>query len=235
VIATVAFGAQIYGDFSGYTDIARGSSRLLGIELPLNFRSPYVADSVSDFWHRWHITLSSWLRDYLYIPLGGNRARPARVYANLFITMALGGLWHGASVTFILWGAYHGLLLIAERARGGGARTGVRRLVGVVGTFVGVQVGWALFRAHDFATLAALGGRLVADPLGREPLIHAATYLPLVVGFYGAHALSAALRERPWIHAALLRPVAASVMLAAAAVVVVVFGGSSDAFIYFQF
>ena len=114
--ATFAFAMQIFFDFSGYTDIARGCGRLLGYEFPVNFRRPYLAGSITEFWRRWHISLSSWLRDYLYIPLGGNRRGSWTTYENLMVTMLLGGLWHGASWNFVLWGGYHGLLLAGERS-----------------------------------------------------------------------------------------------------------------------
>ncbi len=114
-IGIIAFSIQIYGDFSGYSDIARGIAKLLGFELMVNFRLPYFAVNPSDFWNRWHISLSSWLRDYLYISLGGNRNGTLKVYRNLALTMLLGGLWHGASWNFVLWGAFHGLILIIYR------------------------------------------------------------------------------------------------------------------------
>jgi alginate O-acetyltransferase complex protein AlgI len=114
-VATFSFGVQIYCDFSGYTDMARGVSRMLGIEIPINFNHPYLARSITDFWRRWHISLSSWLRDYLYIPLGGNRRGPRMAYRNLMVTMVLGGLWHGAHWNFVLWGFYQGFLLSVER------------------------------------------------------------------------------------------------------------------------
>ena len=107
-IATFAFSMQIYFDFSGYTDIARGCARLLGYEFPPNFERPYLAKDITQFWRRWHISLSTWLRDYLYIPLGGNRNGAVRAYVNVMITMALGGLWHGANWNFVAWGVYHG-------------------------------------------------------------------------------------------------------------------------------
>ena len=113
-----AFSMQIYFDFSGYTDIAIGSALLLGFHFPLNFLRPYLAPSITDFWRRWHISLSTWLRDYVYIPLGGNRHGRLRTYRNLMLTMLLGGLWHGANWTFVVWGGYHGALLAIERARG---------------------------------------------------------------------------------------------------------------------
>ncbi|MFO0898526.1 MAG: MBOAT family O-acyltransferase [Pirellulales bacterium] len=115
VLATFCFGVQIYCDFSGYTDMARGVSRTLGFEIPLNFSWPYLATSITDFWRRWHISLSSWLRDYLYIPLGGNRGSSAATYRNLLTTMVLGGLWHGATLNFGVWGLYQGVLLAIER------------------------------------------------------------------------------------------------------------------------
>jgi alginate O-acetyltransferase complex protein AlgI len=111
-----AFAFQIYGDFSGYSDIARGLSKLMGFELTHNFKAPYLVTNPSAFWQHWHISLSTWLRDYLYIPLGGNRHGPARTFANLMITMILGGLWHGAGIAFVLWGVFHGALLAGHRA-----------------------------------------------------------------------------------------------------------------------
>ncbi len=114
-IGTYAFAWQIYGDFSGYSDIARGSAQLLGFHFMVNFRQPYLATSLQDFWRRWHISLSSWLRDYLYIPLGGNRHGEAQTYRNLMLTMLLGGLWHGANWTFVVWGGIHGAGLAVER------------------------------------------------------------------------------------------------------------------------
>lgn len=115
LIGVYAFAFQIYGDFSGYTDIARGVARMMGYDLLLNFRLPYFATNPSEFWQRWHISLSSWLRDYLYIPLGGNRGGRMRTYRNLMLTMLLGGLWHGAAWTYVIWGLYHGLLLVGHR------------------------------------------------------------------------------------------------------------------------
>src|SRR5437773_23337 len=115
VLGTVAFAWQIYGDFSGYSSIARGSAQLLGFHFMVNFRQPYLAESLQDFWRRWHISLSTWLRDYLYIPLGGNRLGKVRTYINLMLTMLLGGLWHGANWTFVVWGGIHGAGLAVER------------------------------------------------------------------------------------------------------------------------
>ena len=115
LLGTYAFAWQIYGDFSGYSSIARGSAQLLGFHFMVNFRQPYLAESLQDFWRRWHISLSTWLRDYLYIPLGGNRLGNFRTYINLMLTMLLGGLWHGANWTFVVWGGIHGVGLAIER------------------------------------------------------------------------------------------------------------------------
>jgi alginate O-acetyltransferase complex protein AlgI len=233
--ATLAFGAQIYCDFSGYTDIARGSARLLGIELPENFRSPYTAGSLGDFWRRWHITLSTWLRDYLYVPLGGNRVGRPRLYANLLVTMLLGGLWHGASASFVLWGAYHGLLLALERALGVGRPGARRRVLGAATTFVLVQIGWVCFRAGDLATLAAVGKAFAEAPLTWRTWSGTTDYAALVALVYGLHVASAWARARDWPAALLARAPVAALSLAAAVALVVIFGAASDAFIYFEF
>jgi alginate O-acetyltransferase complex protein AlgI len=154
----VAYAVQIYTDFSGYTDIAIGSALLLGVRFPLNFNAPYKATNISDFWHRWHISLSSWLRDYLYISLGGNRRGPIRTYVNLMLTMLLGGLWHGASWTFVVWGGLHGGALGVTRwyerlrKRLGRAPSASRlvHVLCVVVTFHFVLVTWVFFRSETF-------------------------------------------------------------------------------------
>jgi len=157
LLAVYAFALQIYGDFSGYTDIARGTARLLGFDIMLNFNLPYFATSPSSFWRRWHISLSTWLRDYLYIPLGGNRGGSLLTYRNLFLTMLLGGLWHGAAWTFVLWGAFHGLLLAVYRALG--IRTEKRAYSWPVSVLMGLLMfhltclGWLIFRAQNVETI----------------------------------------------------------------------------------
>lgn len=160
--STILFAVQIYCDFSGYSDIARGTSKLMGIELMTNFRLPYVSRTPSEFWTRWHISLSSWLRDYLYIPLGGNRGTEVMVYRNLMLTMLLGGLWHGAAWNFVLWGAYQGLVLCIYRSLGIGARRAgkekikasfTQRFLGMLNMaffFAITCYGWLLFRAVSF-------------------------------------------------------------------------------------
>jgi alginate O-acetyltransferase complex protein AlgI len=145
---TIAFGLQIFFDFSGYTDIAIGIALLFGFHFPENFRRPYLSASITEFWRRWHMTLSRWLRDYIYIPLGGNRKGEFRTYGNLMATMLLGGLWHGASWNFVIWGGYHGALLAIERMVWGRKElTGVRRIPLSAITFLLVSIGWVFFRA----------------------------------------------------------------------------------------
>lgn len=145
---SIAFGLQIFFDFSGYTDIAIGVALLLGFHFPENFRRPYLAASVTEFWRRWHMTLSRWLRDYVYISFGGNRNGAWRTRLNLMLTMLLGGLWHGASWNFVIWGGYHGLLLSLERLVWGKEdRRGWQRIPLIVLTFALVTVGWVFFRA----------------------------------------------------------------------------------------
>jgi alginate O-acetyltransferase complex protein AlgI len=151
-IGVGAYAVQIYFDFSGYSDMAIGLARMLGFQFPENFNRPYSAVSVTDFWRRWHMSLSSWFRDYVYIPLGGNRKGPIRTYMNLSIVFLLTGLWHGANWTFIVWGAYHGACLVVERLTGQAALEGgrfgwIRRFI----TFTLVCIGWAFFRAPSLA------------------------------------------------------------------------------------
>jgi alginate O-acetyltransferase complex protein AlgI len=161
----LAYTFQLYFDFSGYSDMAIGLSRLFGVVLPLNFHSPYKAVNIIDFWRRWHMTLSRFLRDYLYVPLGGNRKGPARRYVNLMLTMALGGLWHGAGWTFVAWGTLHGVYLAVNHGwrtlrvwlgQDLDKSTAIGRACSCLLTFVAVVVGWVFFRAADFSTAIAM-------------------------------------------------------------------------------
>ncbi|MEA2408734.1 MAG: alginate O-acetyltransferase complex protein AlgI, partial [Thermoleophilaceae bacterium] len=169
-LAFYAFAAQIYCDFSGYTDMAIGLALLLGYQLPQNFNRPYLALSLRDFWRRWHMTLSRWLRDYLYIPLGGSRGGRLRTYRNLMITMLLGGLWHGAAWTFVIWGGIHGGALSAERwARERYAGFRMPAWAAWLVTFHVVCVAWVFFRAPDLGTaFDVLGGLGLSGP---SPLV----------------------------------------------------------------
>lgn len=177
VLACYAFAFQIYCDFSGYTDIARGIARTMGFDLLVNFRLPYFATNPSDFWQRWHISLSSWLRDYLYIPLGGNRGGAARTYRNLALTMLLGGLWHGAAWNFALWGAYQGALLVTfglfrsrnvARAVTRQTRRGFIFWLSVFGFFQLTCFGWLLFRAEDASQIGRLIRAILFNPIGDD-------------------------------------------------------------------
>lgn len=167
VLAVFAYAGQIYADFAGYSDIAIGSARLLGFELPENFHHPYLAHSPRDFWRRWHITLSTWLRDYVYIPLGGGRQGTLATARNLLITMTLGGLWHGASWNFVFWGFWHGWMLIATRHWSDQPpRSRVRHALRIVGTLGIVLVGWTLFRTTDLTHFFALWQQLLLPQAG---------------------------------------------------------------------
>ncbi|AUC74737.1 MBOAT family O-acyltransferase [Olleya sp. Bg11-27] len=162
IIATVLFAFQIYCDFSGYSDIAIGAARTMGFDLMRNFDSPYFSKSITEFWRRWHISLSTWFRDYVYIPLGGSRKGKYRTYANLFIIFLVSGLWHGAAMTFVIWGVIHGVIIVFEKATykmrtkicntlGLSANTFANKLFFVIITFVIVDFAWLFFRANSFA------------------------------------------------------------------------------------
>ena len=235
LLAFYAFAAQIYCDFSGYTDMAIGIALLLGFQLPQNFNRPYMALSLQEFWRRWHITLSRWLRDYLYIPLGGNRGGPLKTYRNLMITMLLGGFWHGASFTFLIWGGIHGSFLSLERwARERWPGFNMPKFAAWFITFNVVCIAWVFFRAPNLATaFDILGGIGLSGP---SPLVT----FPMVFLVVAAIAVQA-LPEGWWRRAeswVVARPVAAQgvgfgllIVVADAAV-----GQQGVApFIYFQF
>ena len=177
LVATYAFAFQILGDFAGYSSIAIGVAKLLGIDLMTNFLYPYFVTNPRDFWRNWHISLSSWLRDYLYIPLGGNRGSRLATYRNLMLTMLLGGLWHGAAWTFVVWGAYHGLLLAGHRAASEhgwlGSRDGgnalLKKGLAVLLMFHLTCLGWLIFRAESFAQCVHLVGSVATRLLEWSP------------------------------------------------------------------
>lgn len=241
-LGTLAFSGQIFCDFAGYSTTAIGAALCLGFSLPDNFRYPYAAIGFSDFWRRWHISLSSWLRDYLYVPLGGNRKGNWRTYANLMTTMLLGGLWHGASWTFVVWGGLHGAFLAIERwlkPRLGDAallqRWLPQLLLGLL-TYALINITWVFFRAQDFAT----AWRLLASMLGLhadgKAVLASIDIVQVCVVIGAMLATHAYMRERQ-LHAV--------VAAAPRAVVGIVWGtmlwlilitqGQSNAFIYFQF
>jgi alginate O-acetyltransferase complex protein AlgI len=152
VLAAISYSVQIYFDFSGYSDMAIGCARCLGYDLNKNFNLPYISQSATEFWQRWHISLSSWLKEYLYIPLGGNRRGKARQYINLMLTMLLGGLWHGANWTFVFWGGINGLALCVNKLMNKKGKTGMARVINIVGTFLFISFTWIFFRSDSFST-----------------------------------------------------------------------------------
>lgn len=165
-LGIVAYALQIYFDFSGYSDMAIGLGKMVGFDFKENFNYPYIARSVQDFWRRWHISLSSWFRDYVYIPLGGNRSSEVKTYRNLLIVFFVTGLWHGASLNFVVWGLFHGVFLLVERAGLGKWLDRVPAIVGHVYTLLVVLVGWVFFRATDLSSAVAYLGKMVG--LGAE-------------------------------------------------------------------
>jgi alginate O-acetyltransferase complex protein AlgI len=236
-LAALAYTAQIYFDFSGYTDMAIGVARALGFELPENFRHPYLSRNLGEFWRRWHISLSTWLRDYLYIPLGGNRRGPVRTYVNLLITMLLGGLWHGASWTFIAWGALHGLGLVVHRlfesVRGDARPTVPGQILAWLVTFLFVVVCWVFFRAPDFERAWILLGKMAwVDPAGVDWFYVQAIVILAIAAI--AH-IGVLLRgERPWI-LPLDRPAGWATALTVMILVLYFSPVGANPFIYFQF
>jgi alginate O-acetyltransferase complex protein AlgI len=253
LIAIYAYAVQIFADFSGYTDIAIGLALLLGFRFPANFDRPYAALSIQDFWRRWHITLSRWLRDYLYIPLGGSRGGRLAVYRNLAVTMTLGGLWHGAALTFIAWGAYHGVGLAVERMLRGvsermpnrdGAKepalqppavgwwAGGARFLRWFAVFHFVCVGWVLFRAHSLADAGAMLSQVAsggASSFSNWPVV-------AVVGLMiAAQMVPRQVAIAPTLFSRLPRPLQAAALGAAVFAIVALGPRGVAPFIYFQF
>jgi alginate O-acetyltransferase complex protein AlgI len=251
-LGIVCYTLQIYFDFSGYSDMAIGLGRMFGFRFPENFRHPYVADTVQEFWRRWHISLSSWFRDYLYVPLGGNRVSPARVYANLVTVFFMCGLWHGASWNFVLWGLFHGLFLVFERL---GLAARIARLWAPLRhayLLLVVMLGWVFFRADTLpqalrfvAALAGAGGS-EPSPYALGWFLTPEVALALVAGVIGSAPLVPALGRwrdrvaaasapsawRPWL---LDAAGTALLMLVFAAAIMQVAALTYNPFIYFRF
>jgi alginate O-acetyltransferase complex protein AlgI len=236
------YALQIYCDFSGYSDMAIGLALLVGFQFPVNFDSPYQSRSVTEFWRRWHISLSTWLRDYLYIPLGGNRKGRVRTYVNLLLTMLLGGLWHGAATRFIIWGGLHGLALAAERALRElwPAPPGVvRRLLGGVLTFHFVCFCWVFFRAADLATVNTIFQQIAWSFQGQLFWEFVDGYAPVLFWMslgYALHFLPTSWEQGAQKGVTAL-PLAGKAALVTLVVALVMQVKTADvqAFIYFQF
>ncbi len=174
VLAAIAYPIQVYFDFSGYSDMAIGCAKCLGYDFNRNFNLPYISQSITEFWRRWHISLSTWLREYLYIPLGGNRKGKPRQYINLMLTMLLGGLWHGASWTYVFWGGLNGLGLCVEKFCGVKNRTGFARAIRIAGTFLFFAFTMVFFRAESFPCAWAVIRGIVTLQKGiRQPFVWA--------------------------------------------------------------
>ncbi|NNE07266.1 MAG: MBOAT family protein, partial [Gemmatimonadetes bacterium] len=234
------FTLQVYCDFSAYSDMAVGIGRAFNIKLPENFRNPYLARSITEFWQRWHISLSTWLRDYLYIPLGGSRKGPGRTYFNLLITMFLGGLWHGAALTYVVWGGLHGLLLAAERFFRIGTDMHDENRGGLIGVVRGIMTvslhaaGLVIFRAADLPTAwHYLARMMTAWEIHGDERLAIAWIGALVLLCTGQFLIERHRIDRPcWIE---LPAFAQGIALAAILYMTAWFQADKVAFIYFQF
>ena len=223
------YSLQIYGDFSGYSNIARGTARLFGITLMRNFHHPYFATNIANFWHRWHISLSTWLQDYLYITLGGSRRGAVRTQINLMFTMLLGGLWHGASWNFVIWGGLHGLYLVVHRPFRGSRL--LPRIAAQVLVFALVTFTWLFFRSTDFVTTSEYLAGMAAFTLDGSKIL-----LPCVALAMLMLAIDIPQAMRDDEHFVLKLPIVSRTMVLTAMIILLLFsGGSSEPFIYFQF
>jgi D-alanyl-lipoteichoic acid acyltransferase DltB (MBOAT superfamily) len=244
LLAVYGYGLQIYCDFSGYTDIAIGVAMLMGFRLPLNFNSPYKAVSVSDFWKRWHISLSRWLKDYLYIPLGGNRKGPIRTGINLMITMLLGGLWHGAAMRFVVWGGLHGIALVADKIRmhlfrRSPGKSRAAQITGIFLTFNFVSFAWIFFRAGTMEDAGVMLTQIFSSFTPGNYATVLMAYLPvvvLIVSGYIMHFLPVTVKEA--YRGLFIRIPLVFKFLIAALIAVLLYKVGTDVvqpFIYFRF
>lgn len=229
-LAIVGYSYQLYFDFAGYSDMAIGLGYLFGIRIPQNFNSPYKSLSPSDFWRRWHMSLSTCLRDYLYVPMGGSRAGTMRTYQNLMVTMLLGGLWHGANWTFVLWGAYHGALLAVYRAFGT-RWDALARPLRLVGTYMLVLVGWVLFRSVDIGMARVLLRKMFFIEAGvGSPAVGGLLGLLGVAGILAHVAPNARELRHEWSPAQALGLAGLFGLC-----VIRIYGAAPSPFLYFQF
>jgi D-alanyl-lipoteichoic acid acyltransferase DltB (MBOAT superfamily) len=231
MVATFAFGWQIYFDFSGYTDMARGVARMMGFDLMLNFNNPYLATGLGDFWSRWHLSLSTWFKDYIYIPLGGNRGSQLNTYKNMFLTMVISGLWHGAGWTFVVWGTLHALgrVITRELERTRVYQERVPKLVKQLGVFVFVTFTWIFFRAGSFSDALLIVRRIFTAGLGDPRFPVVAWVLVLSVWLYQFLFESKARRLLEW------PPLQVALMIGMLVFCLVFTASTHEQFIYFQF
>lgn len=239
LLGVYGYTLQIYCDFSGYSDMAIGIALLLGFRFPKNFDSPYKSGSITEFWRRWHISLSSWLKDYLYISLGGNRHGKLRQYLNLLITMLLGGLWHGASLNFVIWGGIHGLMLCLHKLWHAICPAGLPRIIGALLTFHLVAACWVPFRAQDFETTSAVFTQIILN-------FHPQVFMQWVESYWGVaflmalgyvlHLLHDSLTEKARAFTTAM-PLVVKALVIVVVIYIVIQIKSSDVqpFIYFQF
>ena len=242
LLGAIGFGVQIYCDFSGYSDMAIGCARMMGYEFPINFRMPYSSTSVTEFWRRWHISLSTWLRDYLYISLGGNRRGPSRTHINLMLTMLLGGLWHGASWNFVIWGGLHGLGLVVHKAwrwmLGKKAEAvDASRLGSMAGwllTMSLVLAGWIFFRAAGLGNATTMLTRILTWETGGVRLLSPQIFMALAL-VAGAHLCVS--KNGNWVSWIVERPMPVRVLAYTALLMTILCLGARESapFIYFQF
>jgi D-alanyl-lipoteichoic acid acyltransferase DltB (MBOAT superfamily) len=235
LVGVYGYAVQIFADFCGYTNIAIGVALLLGFEFPQNFNSPYAAVSLQDFWRRWHMTLSRWLRDYLYIPLGGNRKGRLLTYRNLLLTMLLGGLWHGAAWTFVAWGGIHGAGLAIERALGWRPMSAAAQWVGRIVTFHVVCFAWIFFRASSFDRASQVLERLFTAWGQTSPLVTTSVVLAIAVGILVQYVRPAAVRGLLRGFGRLPLPAQATALAVALAAINTLGPEGVAPFIYFRF
>jgi alginate O-acetyltransferase complex protein AlgI len=231
IMATFAFSWQIYFDFSGYTDMARGIAKMMGFDLMLNFNNPYLATSLGDFWNRWHISLSTWFKDYVYIPLGGNRKGKINTYKNMFLTMVISGLWHGAAWNFVVWGMLHaiGRFITRELERTLFYKEKVPKLVKQMSVFIFVSFAWIFFRAKTFSDAVLIIKRIFTEEMANPEFPLIALLLCISIWIYQFLYESKVKKFLEWA------PLRVGIMIFILLCLTIFARSGQDAFIYFQF
>jgi len=247
ILGAIAFGIQIYGDFSGYSDIAIGAAAILGFHIPANFNKPYFATSPVDFWRRWHISLSTWLRDYLYIPLGGNRKGDTRTYTNLITVMLIGGLWHGASWNFVVWGAIHGVSLAVQKVftnkfpilkKNKFTEKKSVKIISILGTQYFVFMAWLAFRVEDFEALSYVLYKYIIWDFATDATLRIISHniipLILIIGFFILNYVS--YKRNVIKYMAEMKPIYwMGILITIMTLILLLYDMSPEDFIYFRF